>query len=76
MIQREMNLDIADNAAKVTGAYLRGRDLWEKLPDFQYSAPDVAWVVARQRLPFFLLFLWAIAAAAIAWRAAHRLEVE
>jgi ABC-2 type transport system permease protein len=76
MIQREMNLDIADNAAKVSGAYLRGRDLWEKVPDFQYSAPDVAWVVARQRLPFLLLFLWAIAASAIAWRAAHKLEVE
>jgi ABC-2 type transport system permease protein len=76
MIQREMNLDIANNAVKVSGAYLRGRDLWEKVPDFQYSAPDVAWVAARQRLPFFLLFLWAIAAGAIAWRAARKLEVE
>ena len=76
MIQREMNLDIAHNAVNVNGAYLRGQDLWEKVPDFRYESPDATWVVSRQWLPLLLLFAWTIAAVGLAWHAASKLQVE
>lgn len=76
MIQREMNLDIANNGAQVSGPYMRGRDLWQKIPDFEYVSPDLAWVLARQRLPLLLLCLWTLTVTAIAWRAARNLRME
>jgi ABC-2 type transport system permease protein len=75
-IQREMNLDIAYNAAGVSGAYLRGRDLWEKLPDFHYEIPGVTWVISRQQLTILLLLTWTIAAIGLSWSTARRLRVE
>jgi ABC-2 type transport system permease protein len=76
MIQREMNLDIAYNAAGVSGVYLRGRDLWEKIPDFAYQSPGAGWVLSRQRLPALLLLAWTAAAILLAWLAARRLRVQ
>jgi ABC-2 type transport system permease protein len=76
MIQREMNLDIAYNAKTASGPYLRGRELWEKIPDFEYQSPGVAWVLKRQQLPLLLLLVWTAAAIALAWAAAVRLRLE
>jgi ABC-2 type transport system permease protein len=75
-IQRDMNLDIAYNAARVTGAYLRGRDLWEKIPDFRYETPGVTWVLSRQQLTILLLLVWTMAAMGFSWWTARRLRVE
>lgn len=50
LINREMNLDLAHNmkGSDYNSAYVRGRKLWEKIPEFEYTAPDLAWVMARQ----------------------------
>jgi ABC-2 type transport system permease protein len=76
MIQREMNNDIGYNAAGVTGAYLRGRDLWEKIPDFRYETPSASWVVSCQQLTIVLLLAWGGAAIGLSWSAARRLRLE
>ncbi len=76
MIQRTMNGDVINNAKAARGPYLRGRDLWDKLPDFEYQAPGVGWVLSRQSLSLLLLSFWAAAAIALAWRAALRLRVD
>jgi ABC-2 type transport system permease protein len=75
-IQREMNLNIAYNAKSVNGPYLRGRDLWEKVPDFAYESPGAAWVLDRQKLPLLLLLAWTGATIALAWMAVVRLRLE
>jgi ABC-2 type transport system permease protein len=75
LIQREMNLDLAYNA-KGGGEYLRGADLWEKVPDFHYHAPAVSWVLSRQTFNFVLLAAWCLAAGACAWAAVRSLRVE
>jgi ABC-2 type transport system permease protein len=76
MIQREMNNDIGYNAVGVNGGYLRGRDLWEKIPDFQYRSPDVTWVLSQQQLTIVLLIAWTAAAIGLCWSAALRLRLE
>jgi ABC-2 type transport system permease protein len=76
MIQREMNNDIGYNAVGVNGAYLRDRDLWEKIPDFQYRSPDVSWVLSQQQLTILLLIAWTAAAIGLCWSAALRLRLE
>jgi ABC-2 type transport system permease protein len=76
MIQREMNNDIGYNAAGVSGPYLRGRDLWEKIPDFQYEIPGVTWVLSGQQLTILLLLIWTGAAIALSGSAARRLRAE
>ena len=44
-IQRVMNGDIAANTNKGQ-VYLAGRELWEKVPDFEYSSPSAGWAWA------------------------------
>lgn len=75
-IQRELNGDIAANAAKVTGAYVQGRELWERIPEFSYEAPSTQWVLARQWPALLLLALWAAAAMLFTRVAILRLRTE
>jgi ABC-2 type transport system permease protein len=76
LIQREMNNDIGYNAVRVSGVYMRGRDLWQKIPDFRYEAPDTGWVLSRQKWTLGLLLAWTAGAVAICCVAARRLRVE
>jgi ABC-2 type transport system permease protein len=76
MIQREMNNDIGYNAAGVQGVYLRGRELWQKIPDFHYEAPGAAWVLSRQQSTILLLLVWTAGAIVLALSAARRLRAE
>lgn len=73
LINREMNLDIAKNAK--ADVYTRGKDLWEKIPEFRYDAPDLSWVLSRQTLSFAMLALWTLIALAAASLAAKRVRV-
>lgn len=75
-IQRELNTDITANAAKVTGTYVQGRELWERIPEFSYQAPSTAWVLARQWPALLLLALWTAAAVLFAGVSTHRLRAE
>jgi ABC-2 type transport system permease protein len=74
-IQRVMNDDIARNQKKGQ-VYLAGRELWEKVPDFEYEAPPASWVLANTRGSLLILGLWAVAAAWFLFRAAGTAAVD
>jgi ABC-2 type transport system permease protein len=64
MFVKTMNDDMTVNSKTNTwGTYLRGQDLWEQVPDFSYTAPDVGWALSNQVWNIGLLALWSIAAA-------------
>jgi len=49
---------------------LADRNLWESLPDFEYTMPGVAWVVSNQILSGAVLIVWFGGCFALAvWRA-------
>ena len=64
LINREMNMDLAYNQKDTSNPYVRGRDLWEKIPEFDYSAPNLGWVLSQQRLSVAMLAAWCLAASA------------
>jgi ABC-2 type transport system permease protein len=75
-IQRTINKDMTAYAGNGPGVYERGSELWNQVPPFQYEAPSVTWVLARQWTAFSLLFLWTAAAIVLAGWCASRLTVE
>jgi ABC-2 type transport system permease protein len=64
-IQRTMNEDIMAHPARSGAAYLAGRELWEKVPEFDYRAPSTSWVLVNMRWSLAILGGWL--AAAVAW---------
>jgi ABC-2 type transport system permease protein len=50
--------------------------LWRQVPDFDYRAPGVSWVLVRQRLPVAMLVLWVIMGATLAVVAVRRLNLD
>jgi ABC-2 type transport system permease protein len=75
MIQREMNGDLAKSPTNGSGPYLAGEDLWRKVPDFAYTAPDAAWVVSRQASGFAVLLGWFLVSVLLAIWSARRIAV-
>jgi ABC-2 type transport system permease protein len=61
VIQRTMNDDIA--AHPMPTAYLAGRELWERVPEFQYEAPPASWVLGHTRWSIGILLVWLVLAA-------------
>jgi ABC-2 type transport system permease protein len=76
LIQRTLNSDLMTRPATGDGPYLRGRDLWEKIPDFDYRAPGLGWVLGKQSLSLILLSAWTGGAIVLAWAATRRLRVD
>jgi len=76
LMNREMNMDLAYNQKDRDGVYMRGRDLWEKIPDFSYTAPGVDWILKRQGFSASLLLLWCCGAIAAASFFARRMRVD
>jgi ABC-2 type transport system permease protein len=74
-IQRVMNHDIAVNQRKGE-VYLAGRELWEKVPDFEYETPSTAWVLGHQRWSLLILALWVAGSVALMVRATRTASVE
>jgi hypothetical protein len=52
--------------------YSAGRELWEKVPDFQYEAPGAGWVVSSNALSLALAGGWLVAAMVFAYTGATR----
>ncbi len=73
-IQRLMNEDLMQHAGN-TGIYLAGDELWQKVPPFEYEAPDASWVLARQAPSLAILALWCLGAGAAALWSARRIQV-
>jgi len=74
MFIRMINDDITKNAAG-KDLYVRGDDLWQTVPEFQYVAPGVAAVLRANLGSIALLLLWTFAAVCAAWWSARRIEV-
>jgi ABC-2 type transport system permease protein len=61
LIQRTMNTDIMTNQKRGT-VYLAGRELWDKVPEFEYTAPSTAWVLRHVRWSIVILAAWLLVA--------------
>jgi ABC-2 type transport system permease protein len=61
VIQRTMNNDITANQKRGT-VYLAGRELWEQVPEFEYTSPSTSWVLANVRWSVLILAAWLVAA--------------
>lgn len=73
-----MNEDDAANSKPDAAPYLpnlRGRDLWEKAPSFEYAPPSLGWVVRRQLPNIVILLCWLAAGGAAALVAVARSKV-
>jgi len=55
-----LNTELAQSGRLNTFDYVRGRDLWEKVPPFDYDAPTAVWVLSER---------WWSASALLAWLA-------
>jgi ABC-2 type transport system permease protein len=74
IVQRTMNDDLIRNASN-SSPYLAGDSLWQKVPPFEYSAPDHQWVAGLQAPAFGVLTFWfGLSAAAAIW-AVRRVQV-
>ena len=71
-----LNNELAGSGRLNTFDYVRGRDLWEKVPPFDYEVPTAAWAVAQRWWSVLALGAWllAVAAAATASVSSMRLE--
>jgi ABC-2 type transport system permease protein len=57
VIQRTMNNDIMTNQKRGT-VYLAGRELWDKVHEFEYTAPSTGWVLRHVRWSIMILSAW------------------
>jgi ABC-2 type transport system permease protein len=63
-----LNSELAASGRLNTFDYVRGRDLWEKVPPFDYDAPGAASAVSGRRVSLIMLAAWlAAVSAAAAW---------
>jgi ABC-2 type transport system permease protein len=66
----EMNGYIMNRVTYGDRLAVAGRDLWEQLPDFDYTMPDVGWAMSNQKLSVVVLLAWFAGSFAFAiWRA-------
>ena len=71
-----LNSELAASGRLNTFDYVRGRDLWEKVPPFDYDVPGAAWALSARRLSVIGLGVWlvAVSAAAVWGVSSMRLE--
>ncbi len=63
-----LNSELAGSGRFNTFDYTRGRDLWERVPAFDYDAPAMRWALAVRMWSALALATWSIAVAAgAAW---------
>ncbi|MBN8731282.1 MAG: DUF3526 domain-containing protein [Acidobacteria bacterium] len=75
VLNRKMNLEIAHHQKPDDSGFTRGEDFWATMPDFQYTAPDLAWILSRQRLSLALLAGWMVASLVAMAAAAGKMRV-
>jgi ABC-2 type transport system permease protein len=71
-----INEDITANDVKLSSVYTRGNDLWAKIPEFHYEAPDLAHVLGQQVWSLAILVLWCAGAIAFAVFSVRRIQPE
>jgi ABC-2 type transport system permease protein len=73
-----MNEDDMANSKPDAAPYIptmRGRDLWEKAPPFQYTAPAVGWAIQNQAPNIVILCAWFVIISGVTVGAVSRLKV-
>jgi ABC-2 type transport system permease protein len=58
-LQRRLNGEVALHQ-KPGATYLAGPELWESIPDFTYTAPDVSSVLRTVTTPLLALLMWTL----------------
>lgn len=75
-----INDDITFNGivdgVSLSNKYVKGIDIWEKVPPFEYQLKPVSWVLGNHRLSIVILLLWSAFAAVVLCWATQRIEVE
>ena len=69
-----INDDILAHPVKAGEAHLGDSELWAKVPEFDYEAPGLSWVLSNYSLAFAILPAWFGLAAWLAWTSAARLR--
>jgi hypothetical protein len=71
-----LNSELSQSGRLNTFDYVRGRDLWEKVPPFDYAVPTAWWAVSQRSWSVMVLGAWltAISAAAVWGVSSMRLE--
>jgi ABC-2 type transport system permease protein len=73
-IQRIMNEDITAHPVPDGETHVAGRELWARVPPFEYRPPALASVLARNRGTLAILAVWLFGSAAFALRGAAKLR--
>ncbi|WP_018266981.1 DUF3526 domain-containing protein [Methylosinus sp. LW4] len=73
-IQTAASEDLIHNARYGDASYVASRDMWERIPSFDYAAPAVSFALSHARGDLVALALWAVLTAALAGFAARRLR--
>lgn len=61
LLVRELNMDMAHHSKTGDWQYKAGKDLWQKIPDFQYQPPDLAWAMSNATESLLMLMGWFVA---------------
>jgi len=75
-----INDDITFNGivdgVSLSNKYVKGIDIWEKVPPFEYRLKPISWVLGNHRLSIVILLLWSAFAAVVLCWATRGIEVE
>ncbi len=71
-----LNNELAGSGRWNTFDYLRGRDLWEKVPEFDYDTPSAGWAVTQHWWSAMVLAAWCAVATAGAVAAVMTMRLE
>jgi ABC-2 type transport system permease protein len=75
-LNRRMNDELRDHGKGRDFGHVVGDEFWKEMPEFQYTAPDVSWVLANLAQPMAILAFWALAGVAGCYFASMRLKAE
>jgi ABC-2 type transport system permease protein len=71
-----LNSELAASGRFNTFDYVRGRDLWEQVPPFDYAVPGAGWAVAGRWWSAVMLAAWLAAAIALAVWSVRSMRLE
>jgi ABC-2 type transport system permease protein len=61
-----LNTELAQSGRFNTFDYVRGRDLWERVPPFDYNVPSAAWALSERSWSIAVIGAWLVVTAALA----------
>ncbi len=61
VLVKELNMDMAHHSKTGDWQYKAGKDLWQKIPDFQYQLPDARWALSNVSESLVVMLVWLVA---------------